>query len=173
MNKKIEFKLVENEHGYDDYDVLNHDLVKRICVGKNIKKGDLLNTYWHDGSKHGSRWQGSLETTLSEIPLVQSPVAESSTDSGNVEYFPGACREEVGSILMQDVVGDYATPEEVPEWAWVEQHASFNHCQNGQYGVWEFVLNLNVLSDIPARLVGVIKEARERNLAYLIFHQGT
>lgn len=90
------------------------------------------------------------------------------------EILPGASREEIGSVMMQDIVGDYEEPENVPEWAWVEREASFSHVRNGQDGVWEFVLNLSRrFADIPDRLRPVIERARQGNLSYLIFHQGT
>jgi hypothetical protein len=90
------------------------------------------------------------------------------------EILPGASREEIGSVMMQDIVGDYEGPENVPEWAWVEREASFSHVRNGQDGVWEFVLNLSRrFTNIPDRLRPVIDRARRGNLAYLIFHQGT
>lgn len=90
------------------------------------------------------------------------------------EVLPGATQAEVMSVMMQDIVGDYDVPEEVPEWGWVEQKASYAHTRNGQSGVWEFVLNLSTdLQDAPARLVAVIDDARARQCAYLIIHQGT
>lgn len=92
----------------------------------------------------------------------------------NGEVLPGAVREEIGSVLMQDIVGDYEVPEEVPEWAWVEREASFGHVRNGRDGVWEFVLNLSrEFPDIPERLKAIIAQARASNLSYLILHQGT
>lgn len=90
------------------------------------------------------------------------------------EAFPGACIEEIGSINLQDVVGDYAVPSDIAEWAWVEANAAFAHTNNGTDGVWEFVLNMaRDFSDIPSRLVPAITEARAKNLSYLIIHQGT
>lgn len=90
------------------------------------------------------------------------------------EMLPGATREEIGSVMMQDIVGDYKQPKDVPEWAWVEREASYAHIRNGQEGVWEFVLNLSrSFSYIPDRLKAVITQSRQSNLGYLIFHQGT
>ena len=92
----------------------------------------------------------------------------------NEEIFPSATKAEIGHVMMQDIVGDYDLPSEVTEWFWVEQNASFNHARNGQDGIWEFVLNLaRHFNDIPVKLVPVIKNAMNNNLAYLIFHQGT
>lgn len=82
--------------------------------------------------------------------------------------------EKVLSVLMQNIVGDYDTPDQVPEWYWVERVASYAHAKNGQDGIWEFVLNLSSgWDDIPDRLLPVISEAKACNIAYLIFHQGT
>lgn len=90
------------------------------------------------------------------------------------EVLPGATKQEVMTVMMQDIVGDYDVPEDVPEWAWVEQKASYAHARNGQDGIWEFVLNLSVdLSSAPARLASVIDDAKARHCAYLIIHQGT
>lgn len=91
-----------------------------------------------------------------------------------VEVLPGATRTEVREVLMQEIVGDYETPDQVPEWVWVERNASFNHVQNGRAGVWEFVLNLSrTFEDVPERLQPVVNAARNDNMSYLIFHQGT
>ncbi len=90
------------------------------------------------------------------------------------EVLPGATRQEIDHIQMQDIVGDYDTPDTVPEWAWVEKEASFAHVRNGEDGVWEFVLNLaRDLKDIPEKLAPVIERSRAYGLAYLVFHQGT
>jgi hypothetical protein len=86
----------------------------------------------------------------------------------------GASRESIASILIQDLVGEYDTPDQVAEWGWIESNASYAHKENGQAGIWEFVLNLGKdLTDIPARLQATIQTARDLNYAYLVFHQGT
>lgn len=91
-----------------------------------------------------------------------------------MEVFPGATKQEIGEIEMADIIGPYDFPDAVPEWEWVEQNASFSHVQNGQSGVWEFVLNLSrVFTEIPEKLAPVIASARQAGLAYLIIHQGT
>lgn len=90
------------------------------------------------------------------------------------DWIGGAETERTISIMMADVVGDYDRPEEVPEWKWVENHASYKHCKNAEGGVWEFILNLGMtFADIPARLQPVIEQARLQGAGYVIFHQGT
>lgn len=90
------------------------------------------------------------------------------------EFFPGAVVEEIGSVMMQDVVGDYDLPDTVPEWIWVEREASFSHCRNGSGGIWEFVVNLSRTFElVPDRLKPILSEARDKRLSYLVFHQGT
>lgn len=96
------------------------------------------------------------------------------TSQNGSEVLPGATRQEVREVMMQDVVGDYDMPDQVPEWTWVEANASFGHLRNGLSGVWEFVLNLSrSFEDIPERLKPVIDGARKDHISYLIFHQGT
>jgi hypothetical protein len=91
------------------------------------------------------------------------------------DHFWNGIVESVGVIQMQDIVGNYDVPQSVPEWEWVEKHASFTHVRNGQgEGVLEFILNLALdFTDIPLRLVPVIAEGRRKLLAYLVIHQGT
>lgn len=90
------------------------------------------------------------------------------------EVLPGACVCEIGEINMVDIIGPYDSPDEVPEWSWVEKHACFAHCRNGEDGIWEFFLSLSSdLRDAPERLQPVIAEARRKGLVYLLVHQGT
>ncbi|WP_341744711.1 hypothetical protein [Azonexus hydrophilus] len=85
-----------------------------------------------------------------------------------------APQSAIQEVMMQDVVGDYDTPDTVPEWAWVEQNASFHHADNGKDGIWEFMINLGRnLENIPEKLAAIIAKARAENVGYLMFHQGT
>lgn len=91
--------------------------------------------------------------------------------AGEVELSNNAV---VQHIQMQDIVGDYDTPDTVPEWSWVEAHASYQHRENGIYGIWEFVVNLaRHFDDIPEKLRSVFQRAHLSGVAYLVFHQGT
>lgn len=90
------------------------------------------------------------------------------------EIFPGACAEEILEVQMQDFVGDYDTPETIPEWLWVAQNASFAHVRNGHDGVWEFVLNMTrTFEDVPQSLQALLSDASDKGISYIIFHQGT
>lgn len=81
---------------------------------------------------------------------------------------------KIREVMMQDLVGDYDVPDDVPEWAWVEENASFSHVRNGQDGVWEFMLNLSrTFHDVPERIAPTLKQAVSDGVAYLVFHQGT
>ena len=99
----------------------------------------------------------------------------------DVEYFPGATKCEIGQVMMQDVIGDYDVPDDVPEWIWVQKVASFEHKDNADSGIWEFVVNLSLWivrngqdePAIPEKLVPVFNEAQAKGFQYLIFHQGT
>jgi hypothetical protein len=84
--------------------------------------------------------------------------------------------ERIASVLMQDLVGEYDVPDQVPEWAWIEANAAFRHRANGQPGgVWDFVINTDAvtLDNCPPTLKAVIAIARRKQIAYLLFHQGT
>jgi hypothetical protein len=79
-------------------------------------------------------------------------------------------------VMMQDVVGEYDVPEEVPEWHWVQQNASFSHVRNAEDGVWEFMVNVERFvdsADTPERLKPLFKKARLHKAAWMMFHQGT
>jgi hypothetical protein len=82
--------------------------------------------------------------------------------------------ETMASVLLQDLVGQYETPDQVPEWAWIQANASYSHRDNALDGVWEFVINLaRTFDDLPERLAPAIHAARGAGASYLLVHQGT
>ena len=101
-------------------------------------------------------------------------IREKATTDPMAEVLPGATRSEVREIMMQELVGDCDDPADVPEWAWVEENASFSHVRNGKEdGVWEFVLNLSrTFSAVPQRIAPAIAKASRDGIAYLVLYQG-
>lgn len=119
--------------------------------------------------------RADLTQEVIAVMVELTPQEELLTGDDAGEVTPGATSCEIREVMMQDIVGDYDVPEQVPEWSWVESNASFAHVQNGTSGVWEFVMNLSVveMKDIPEKLRPVFSKAVADNIAYLIFHQGT
>lgn len=77
--------------------------------------------------------------------------------------------EQFEVCIMQDIVGIYQDPNQVPEWRWVALNADLEHGKNGQNGTWEYALNLAFsFDDAPAALKPIIADAHERELSYLI-----
>ncbi|MDU8351054.1 hypothetical protein RYA05_03990 [Pseudomonas syringae pv. actinidiae] len=58
--------LVTSEHGFHDYDVKDHPVLRRACVPVDIKKGQRFNVYFGESSKAGAVWAGNLEKSLAE-----------------------------------------------------------------------------------------------------------
>jgi hypothetical protein len=58
-------KLHSSEHGFNDYDVVNHPVLRRACVPAGIRKGDHFNVYHGECSKSGAKWLGDLKSSLS------------------------------------------------------------------------------------------------------------
>lgn len=109
--------------------------------------------------------------------LITEVPAEPDTDYKITdEYMPllnEGDTESVASVLMPDVF-DYDTPDEIPEWEWIENNASFKHVQNGENGIYEFMINTALdFPDVPKSLASYINEAKQKKIAYLMFHQGT
>ncbi len=67
MEKAPTVTLVSNEHGFKDYDVADMPKVHRVCVGDNIKNGDIFNVYCDDGVKLGAAWQGDVQKSLANF----------------------------------------------------------------------------------------------------------
>jgi hypothetical protein len=163
-------------------------IAERICAVIDPQFGSFIKRHFDDATLQGAvlspqtfdeavtafieqQKQGDF---LNNSACPIQPVTVNSGDAPSIEYFPGADIQEVGSVLMQEIVGDYDTLDEIPEWDWIEGKASFHHANNGEYGVWEFVMNLsNDFGEIPLRLRPVFNQAKALNLAYLIFHEGT
>lgn len=85
-------------------------------------------------------------------------------------------------VCMPDLIGDYETADNVPEWDWVSLNASMSHQKNGESGIYEFLLNLGnfraedcdeILKDAPKTIQILIKEAVNNQYGYILFHQGT
>lgn len=80
--------------------------------------------------------------------------------------------ETIASICLPEIIGDYGDPiADSEEWQWLEKNASFS---NKKDGAFEFLLNMSLeFDDLPWQLEDVFSEAKTKNIAYLIFHQGT
>lgn len=153
----------------------NHEkeIVVRVAANFEPVDGDAFDAV-QSALEHFGIPSTLIERDSAVVDRVGPLQAPPQTANVGTEYFPGACVEEIGSVMMQDVVGDYDTPDTVPEWQWVEQQACFNHCKNGVDGIWDFVLNLSLnFDDVPETLRPILAEARKKNMAYVIFHQGT
>jgi hypothetical protein len=83
---------------------------------------------------------------------------------------------QILEVMMQDFAGEYEVPAAVPEWQWVQEHASFSHVDNNTDGIWEFMVNVECegdRSDMPAALKPLFAKARLHNAKWVMFHQGT
>ena len=80
-------------------------------------------------------------------------------------------------VDVVDILGDYDVPEDVPEWSWIERISSFKHVHNGEYGVWEFMVNLGIvetkIDTVPEVLLPTINKAIMNGYSYILFNQGT
>lgn len=79
----------------------------------------------------------------------------------------------IKDVDMTDLF-DYDTPDDLPEWEWVEANSSYSCKHNNSSGVWDFIVNLSrELTDIPTSLVETIESAKADNCSYILFNQGT
>lgn len=76
MSKSVQLQLVAAKNGFDDFDVLGHDSVHRVCIRHDIKNGDTFNVYGRSGTKHGAIWRGSVECSLCKHLSVDSVVVK-------------------------------------------------------------------------------------------------
>lgn len=75
---------------------------------------------------------------------------------------------------VTEVFPDYDVPEDIPEWEWIQEHATYAHMQNGEFGIWEFVMNISEpRKDIPLVLLRTFIAAYNEQCTYILFHQGT
>lgn len=113
-----------------------------------------------------------FEASVSEhdqIALFSVDGEEVQGINSTIEFIPGVERSRIAHVMMQDIVGNYDDPSQVPECCWIEANASYSHRE-----VWEQILNLSATFDgVPEKLAPILKEARDKQLAYAIFHQGT
>lgn len=84
---------------------------------------------------------------------------------------------KIADVKMTDVIGEYDNPANCAEWQWVEQNASYPCKDNGEDGVYDFVLNVGMFTDdqvgnIPEKLKQLIQSAYDNDISYILFNQG-
>lgn len=166
-------------------DLMHYCMLNSMDFSKHL--GAATATFWEEVAEEGDEipsWStGQAEfceevirraQSLHDLNIASFDAKEHERESASADFMHKRSIGEIGSIMMQDVVGEYETPDTVPEWCWVQRAASFCHCKNGVDGIWEFVFNLSLeFHNIPERLIPVMEEAKFKELSYLVFHQGT
>lgn len=95
--------------------------------------------------------------------------------------------QSVMSVIEVDLTGVlvYETPDEVPEWQWIQRKARFAHVGNDvEPGVYEFMIRAGEydyddkrvaeerLSEVPEKLRPFIEKALAVGAPWVLFHQG-
>ncbi|MFC9008394.1 hypothetical protein [Streptomyces microflavus] len=62
--EELEIVLVTSAHGFQDYDIKGHSVLRRACIPHDIKKGENFNLYHGESSKSGVKWTGDLADSL-------------------------------------------------------------------------------------------------------------
>jgi hypothetical protein len=82
-------------------------------------------------------------------------------------------------VSMPEICGDYESAQDVPEWVWVKEHASFSHVENnGDNCVYEFIVNVAMIDprnsgqplEAPAKLQPLLEEAIQNGVGYILFY---
>jgi hypothetical protein len=83
----IQLQHVTSVHGYHDYDVIAHPILRRACVPLNIRKGQFFNVYHGESSKTGVKWLGGLEKSLAAW-LQENAEASPETPASDLSSCP-------------------------------------------------------------------------------------
>lgn len=73
----MKLTLVNDFHGYSDYNVTGAGTITRMTAGENIKKGDMFNIFYGENSKAGSKWLGDAESSLRASEVFQAITIDS------------------------------------------------------------------------------------------------
>lgn len=86
---------------------------------------------------------------------------------------------KIMDVSMSGLVGDYDSVDDVMEWAWVKQHASFQFVNDeSESAGYELIINVaNYNPEIsasplpaPEKLRPVFEWALENDIGYILFH---
>lgn len=85
---------------------------------------------------------------------------------------------KIMDVSMPDLLGDYDTADEVMEWAWVKNSASYNFVDNdSDFQGYEFIVNVATVTpehvespNVPEKLKPVFRLALQNDIAYVLFH---
>lgn len=143
-----------------------------ICVYGPFSEYDIAEQF-AERNRDDQEWELFQSTQTPEAPQQVDEAARHRQDLLTTLF----AESNQGTMLfvnIQDIVGQYELPEQIPEWAWIEKHHSLAHAQNGKYGVWEFAVNVELeRKDAPERLQPLLAQALANNVSYVVFHQGT
>lgn len=132
-------------------------------LNRKITQGQALEAI---SRLHGSKSWNVLSSKLRKPSAPEAPTPPS-----------GCSQIAVLDVSMIDLVGDYDVPEQVVEWEWVEEHASFRHKGNGEDpGVWEHMVHCERAESrkdsMPELLKPVFAHAKAAGAVWVLFHQG-
>lgn len=108
-----------------------------------------------------------VETFQVDVPLELAKKARQALPSPLIGVY---------EINVPELI-EYDKPEDVAEWRWVVELASFSHQGNGtEPGVWEFMVYADRLrerlEDIPEIFLPEVRRALELDAVWVMFHQG-
>lgn len=84
---------------------------------------------------------------------------------------------KIADVNMADIIGEYNTPNNIAEWQWVANNATYPSNYIGDEGVWDFILNVsmfidNKVEDIPPKIQKLLQSAYDNDVNYILFNQG-
>lgn len=100
LRTALNLHLVSTEHGFRDFDVIDHPVIRRATVASDIRKGDYFNVYHGESSKAGAKWFGNLEKSLAVWLTIQASEGVEDIDHpftkfslADAIYLANDCRE--------------------------------------------------------------------------------
>ena len=163
----LKYVMVESPSMEPDFDAVRDKRMSELTPAQRDDAHEL----W---IRNNVGWMGEYHQPKYEFLLKRLDHARAQATAPAPEVLPGATAEEILTVEMQSIVGEYDDPALVPECCWVKKNASFvseRTLEDSSH--WEFIINLaRDLADIPEKLKSVIQKARAGHMAYLVFHQG-
>ena len=105
--KKITLNKEQKVKGCKDYDVAGYikgnEVVDRVVVPDKIKKGDIFNVYYGEGSKAGCEWKGDVKSSLEAWikkpvePAVKKPAAKPAKKAAAKPVKKAAAKKKVAA----------------------------------------------------------------------------
>jgi hypothetical protein len=101
--------LIDNEHGFKVYDIINHEFIKKSTIRNNIKINDYFNVWAHDDEKFGCKFLGNFKKSLNKFkpPMRLYALYRDKTPQSKIKIIAANCKRQIHELIKEEEASFY------------------------------------------------------------------